>query len=584
MCGICAGIGKHNQIASVIDGLKKLEYRGYDSSGIAYIQKKKINILKSVGEIKNLEEKVPEDIFSNIVIGHTRWATHGKVCYENSHPHLSADKRFAIVHNGIIENYEELRKKYLQDINLVSETDTEIFVNLISMQDEDDVFSKLRNVCKIIKGSFAVALLSKNDDKIFLAKRNSPLIVAQNSEGCMAGSDISVFEKMFEKCYVLDDDEFAILTKYKIEIFDKNGKKIDKNPVFLREFELNEEFLHEKYFMLKEIKEQPIVLKKTYFNYFSQKILSKENLLEIAKFKSFHFIACGTAYHSALMGARYIQQIAQKECQCSVASEFRYNNNIFNKNCLYIFVSQSGETADTIACAKLVKDKGLKTMCVTNVPYCSLNKLADYVLPTFAGKEIAVASTKAYTAQVFTILILAIFISNNKNLQDRLKKFIFNFEIQEFDDEIFKEIFKFKKVYFIGREQDYVTSLEASLKLKEIAYVNCIAVPAGELKHGTLALVDEDTIVVVTSTQEKLKAKTESTIQEIKARKGNVLLISNFKHSADTDYSIVLPNFDELLMPIVSIVVLQNFAFLYSVKLGLNPDKPRNLAKSVTVE
>lgn len=584
MCGICAGIGKHNQIASVIDGLKKLEYRGYDSSGIAYIQKKKINILKSVGEIKNLEEKVPENIFSNIVIGHTRWATHGKVCYDNSHPHFSADKSFAIVHNGIIENYEELREKYLKDINLVSETDTEIFVNLISIQDEDDVFSKLRNVCKIIKGSFAVALLSKNDDKIFLAKRNSPLIVAQNSEGSMAGSDISVFEKMFEKCYVLDDDEFAILTKYKIEIFDKNGKKIDKNPVFLREFELNEEFLHEKYFMLKEIKEQPIVLKKTYFNYFSQKILSKENLLEIAKFKSFHFIACGTAYHSALMGARYIQQIAQKECQCSVASEFRYNNNIFNKNCLYIFVSQSGETADTIACAKLVKDKGLKTMCVTNVPYCSLNKLADYVLPTFAGKEIAVASTKAYTAQVFTILILAIFISNNKNLQDRLKKFIFNFEIQEFDDEIFKEIFKFKKVYFIGREQDYVTSLEASLKLKEIAYVNCIAVPAGELKHGTLALVDEDTIVVVTSTQEKLKSKTESTIQEIKARKGNVLLISNFKHSADTDYSIVLPNFDELLMPIVSIVVLQNFAFLYSVKLGLNPDKPRNLAKSVTVE
>ena len=284
------------------------------------------------------------------------------------------------------------------------------------------------------------------------------------------------------------------------------------------------------------------------------------------------------------MGAQFIQKFCGKKCDVSIASEFRYCDNVFDKNCLYVFVSQSGETADTIACANLVKEKECTSMCVTNVPYCSLNKLADFVLPTFAGKEIAVASTKAYTAQVFTLLIFALKISKNKKPQQTLKKFVLNFDIQDFDEGLFKELFNFRQIFFIGRTQDSVTSLEAALKLKEIAYINCLGVPAGELKHGSLALVDDKTLVVVILTQKDLKEKIESNIQEVRARGGKVLFVSNLKPNVEVDFALPLADFEECLMPIVSIVPLQLFAMKFSIKKGFNPDKPRNLAKSVTVE
>lgn len=336
--------------------------------------------------------------------------------------------------------------------------------------------------------------------------------------------------------------------------------------------------------MLKEIKEQPVILKRTFFKYFSEEVLSNHDFEKLSKFKSFHFVACGTAYHACLMGAQFIQKFCGKKCDVSIASEFRYCDNVFDKNCLYVFVSQSGETADTIACANLVKEKECTSMCVTNVPYCSLNKLADFVLPTFAGKEIAVASTKAYTAQVFTLLIFALKISRNKKLQQTLKKFVLNFDIQDFDEGLFKELFNFRQIFFIGRTQDSVTSLEAALKLKEIAYINCLGIPAGELKHGSLALVDDKTLVVVILTQKDLKEKIESNIQEVRARGGRVLFVSNLKPNVEVDFALPLADFEECLMPIVSIVPLQLFAMKFSIKKGFNPDKPRNLAKSVTVE
>lgn len=583
MCGVCAEIGFENCVNDVLIGLKKLEYRGYDSSGIAFVSEGGLNVVKAVGEIKNLENKLTENLMAKVAIGHTRWATHGKVCEENAHPQFSFDENFAMVHNGIIENFKDLQDKYLKEMSLSSQTDTEILVNVIALQSGKTI-EKLINGCSLASGSFAVCMIEKGQNKIWIGKRKSPLMIAKNKYGCMIASDISVFAGRFCECFILNDDEFAEVEKGKITFYDKHCRQIKKSSVSIQNFDFGEEKLNEKYFMLKEIKEQPVVLKRTYFKYFSEEVLSKQDFEKLSKFKSFHFVACGTAYHACLMGAQFIQKFCGKKCDVSIASEFRYCDNVFDKNCLYIFVSQSGETADTIACANLVKEKECTSMCVTNVPYCSLNKLADFVLPTFAGKEIAVASTKAYTTQVFTLLIFALKISKNKKLQQTLKKFVLNFDIQDFDEDLFKELFNFRQIFFIGRTQDSVTSLEAALKLKEIAYINCLGIPAGELKHGSLALVDDKTLVVVILTQKDLKEKIESNIQEVRARGGKVLFVSNLKPNVEVDFALPLADFEECLMPIVSIVPLQLFAMKFSIRKGFNPDKPRNLAKSVTVE
>ncbi len=581
MCGICASIGKGNQIEDVLKGLKRLEYRGYDSSGIALLKKAKIETIKSVGTINRLEEKVCGNDNSNVVIGHTRWATHGKVCKENSHPHLSFDGSVAIVHNGIIENFEEL-KKQLDGVEFHSQTDTEVFSNLIAKESGSSL-EKLLSASKKVQGSFAIAVLFENEKKIYCAKRKSPLYVAIRQGQIMAASDISAFEDKFDFFYVLEDDEFAILSENKVEFFAADCTGIEKEQKMFEKTAFFEDFPDEKCFMRKEIAEQPIVLKRTSFKYFSEKVVSDETISKLKKFHNFHFVACGTAYHSALLGAEYLQRFAKKHCEVSVASEFRYGSQKINKKCLYVFVSQSGETADTIACASMVKEKGAKVLCVTNVPYCTLNNLADFILPTFAGKEIAVASTKAYVAQVFTMLILAGLMSE-KDLSETLKRFVLSFQIKPFPEEILKEIFSYSKIFFVGRGQDYVTSLEGALKLKEIAYINCIGIAAGELKHGTLALVDDKTLVVVISTKKSMREKIENNIQEIKARGGKILLLSQFEHNVDVEYKIDLTAFDEEFMPIESIAFLQQLALAYALAEGYDPDKPRNLAKSVTVE
>lgn len=581
MCGICASIGEENQVDSVLRGLKRLEYRGYDSSGIAYLQKGKIKALKSVGQISQLERKVTENENSKIVIGHTRWATHGKVCEENSHPHLSFDGSVAIVHNGIIENFEVL-KKTLGGVIFQSQTDTEVFSNLIAKESGSNL-EKLVSASKKVQGSFAVAVLFEHEKKIFCAKRKSPLYVGVRQGQVMAASDISAFEDRFDFFYVLDDNEFAIVGKDSVDFFDADCKKIEKERKEFEKTAFFEDFSDEKCFMKKEITEQPIVLKRTFFKYFSERVLSDEIVAQLKKFNKFHFVACGTAYHSALLGAEFLQCFAKKHCEVSVASEFRYGSQKIAKDCLYVFVSQSGETADTIACASMVKEKGAKVMCVTNVPYCSLNNLADFVLPTFAGKEIAVASTKAYVAQVFTMLIFAGFMAG-KDFEEVLKKFVLNFNIKPISEEILKEVFSFSKIFFVGRGMDYVTSLEGALKLKEIAYINCIGIPAGELKHGTLALVDDKTLVIVVSTKRSMREKIENNIQEIKARGGKILLLSQFDHNVAVEHRIELSDFAEELMPIESIVFLQQLALMFALEEGYDPDKPRNLAKSVTVE
>ncbi len=336
MCGICASIGFKNGVELVVDGLRKLEYRGYDSSGIAYLENGEIKHVKSVGQIKNLQAKISSNLQSDVVIGHTRWATHGKVSVENAHPHVSYSKSFALVHNGIVENYEKLKKQFQID-NLYSQTDTEVLVNLIEKQ-EGKILDKLISACNMVEGSFAVCLIERKSEKIYLAKRNSPLMVAVNENGCMAGSDISIFAKKFEECYILEDDEFVVANAKKLEFFNKNGEKIEKSALNISNFDFADENLNEKYFMLKEIKEQPIVLKKTFFKYFSENYLNEHLLNELGKFKQFHFIACGTAYHSSLMGALYLEKFCRKQCQVSIASEFRYANRVLSK-IVFMFLS-----------------------------------------------------------------------------------------------------------------------------------------------------------------------------------------------------------------------------------------------------
>lgn len=576
MCGICASIGKNNQIGIVLDGLKKLEYRGYDSSGIAYLKNNKIESIKSVGQIKNLEQKIDNSLTCGMVIGHTRWATHGKVTIENTHPHFSQSGEFAMVHNGIIENYEQIKKEL--KFSAYSQTDTEVFVNLIEVQN-GNVLQKIIKASQRVTGSFAIALLHRNSNKIYLTKRSSPLMVACDRMGCVAASDASVLCERFKKYFILEDDEFAIMDEKSVVFFDKNGKKLEKNAIFFKNKQNFDVNLQEKCFMLKEIKEQPNVLRNTFDKYFSDEI----DVKNLNDFDCFHFIACGTAYHSCLLGVQFFQQFCRKPAMATIASEFKYSNQILSKKCLYISVSQSGETADTIACAKKVKGEGCKCLCLTNAPYSTLEQLADFAYPTLAGKEVAVASTKAYTAQVFTLLLLAIKAAG-LNFDESLKAFISQFDIVTVNPNLFDEICSFKKVFFIGRQQDYVTALEGALKLKEIAYINCLGIAAGELKHGSLALVDDDTLVIAISTMQELKEKIESNIREVQARGAKVLLVSQLEHNIDVDFIIKLPRFEQHLMPIVSIVPLQMLALEFCVRLGLNPDKPRNLAKSVTVE
>ena len=581
MCGICASIGSENQINNVLKGLKALEYRGYDSCGIAYLNDNKIETIKTVGQIENLKGKI-ENTKSNIVIGHTRWATHGEVTENNSHPQLSSDKKVAVVHNGIIENYKELKDKYLSNVNFNSQTDTEVISNLISIQSGTNL-EKLSKACKKLKGSYAICVLFENDKTIYLAKKGSPLYVSVSAENVMASSDVYAMDGMKKRFYMIEDKEIAMIKNGSAVFFDfnlnciqKKYKKIIKNKNFYL-------IKNTKNNMINEILEQANVLRKSYFQYFYGNILNKFFIEKIKHFKNYQFIACGTAYHSALLGAKYIEKFCGKKCNVDIASEFRYSNQKIAKNTLYVFVSQSGETADTIACAKYVRHFGGKSLAVTNVPHCTLNEITNFVLPTFAGKEFAVASTKTYTAQIFAFLSLAVALSG-RSLQGRLKNFISNFDI---DLEIFdfsKKLLSLKKIFFIGRQQDYVTSLEACLKLREISYINCNALPAGELKHGSLALVDDESLFFVISTQKKLKGKIENAIQEIKARGGKVFLVSQFRHEVECDFFMQLQSFDECFMPIVSVIPFQKLSYQVCMEQGFDPDKPRNLAKSVTVE
>ncbi len=596
MCGIVGYIGKKIAEYELIEGLKHLEYRGYDSAGLAVLKNNQILTTKSEGNISCLEKNFNKTNFSSIGIAHTRWATHGTPNAINAHPHVSENNEWAVVHNGIIENFEKL-KKVLMNQNYIfkSETDTEVIPHLLQCFPCNKNIETIINSCNKLKGSFALAILNKNhDDTLFLARRKSPLYISVNHEEVFVASDPICFYGKTKNYYALDDNEFCEAKISGLNFYNSNGQTINKTSIELNSFEENFGKQNYSHFMLKEIDETPNVLKRIILTYKDNCVFDKIGKDVLCDINKIALIGCGTAYHASQMGAKFIENIAKIDSRSYVASEFRYSEPLIDEKTLAIFVSQSGETADTLMAHELAKQKGATTIALTNVLYSTLAKVSDYVLPVCAGPEIAVASTKAYSAQIAVLNMFAKYLSNIKNgtkldfLND-ISQLAESLKINCMDtlEKLSQELISENDAFFIGRGLDYISSKEASLKLKEITYINSQAYPAGELKHGFLALVEKGTFVFVIATNKNLLNKTLNSAYEAAARGAKLIIATpfNVQDNLKNIHAVIsLPNYKEDLMPIATILSFQMLSYLSSVKREINPDQPRNLAKSVTVE
>ena len=603
MCGIVGYVGKDKALPILINGLKNLEYRGYDSAGVAILSESKLNIVKNKGRIKNLEEILDYDkISGNIGIAHTRWATHGVPSRENAHPHMDSKHNFAVVHNGIIENYQELKEKLIHlGYTFVSETDTEVIPMLMEYyyEIEKDVFRAFQKTTSDLKGSYAILVISPLlPNSILVAKNNSPLVIGKSEDGIFAASDIPAIISYTKDFYFLEDGESALINE-DITFYDKDFKEIQKNYKTIDwEVDATSKNGYEDY-MLKEIHEQPKALEESLAGIvlnnkpvqFMNLSLDKNYLEQLS---SIYIVACGTAMHAGLTGKYAIEKLCRIPVNVVVASEFRYQDPILDKHSLCIFISQSGETADTIAALKLARSNGAKTITVTNVFESSITREADYTIYTHAGPEIAVASTKAYTSQVGVLISLAIYIketlSGSSSDTDLLKKELLSIpklmeDIMK-DTEAYhmlaKEMMHVHDLYYIGRGNDYHTAMEGSLKLKEISYIHSEAYPAGELKHGPIALIDNGTYVMGIITDSKTSEKTWSNLEEVKSRGAKIILVTN--QNIEEDIVIRIPLVNPILAPLLAVIPLQFIAYYIAKEKGLDVDKPRNLAKSVTVE
>lgn len=603
MCGIVGYVGKDKALPKLITGLKNLEYRGYDSAGVAILDGEKLDIVKNKGRIKNLEEILDYDkLGGNIGIAHTRWATHGIPSLENAHPHMDSKHNFAVVHNGIIENYQELKEKLIHlGYTFVSETDTEVIPMLMEYyyEIEKDVFRAFQKTTSDLKGSYAILVISPLlPNSILVAKNNSPLVIGKSEDGIFAASDIPAIISYTKDFYFLEDGESALINE-DITFYDKDFKEIQKNYKTIDwEVDATSKNGYEDY-MLKEIHEQPKALEESLAGIvlnnkpvqFMNLSLDKNYLEQLS---SIYIVACGTAMHAGLTGKYAIEKLCRIPVNVVVASEFRYQDPILDKHSLCIFISQSGETADTIAALKLAKSKLAKTITVTNVFESSITREADYTIYTHAGPEIAVASTKAYTSQVGVLISLAIYIketlSGSSSDTDLLKKELLSIpklmeDIMK-DTEAYhmlaKEMMHVHDLYYIGRGNDYHTAMEGSLKLKEISYIHSEAYPAGELKHGPIALIDNGTYVMGIITDSKTSEKTWSNLEEVKSRGAKIILVTN--QNIEDDIVIRIPLVNPILAPLLAVIPLQFIAYYIAKEKGLDVDKPRNLAKSVTVE
>ena len=569
MCGIYCYVGKKKAIPILLEGLSNLEYRGYDSAGIAYVTDK-INIIKEKGRLDNLKKILNLDTNTYLGIGHTRWATHGKPNKKNAHPHHQG--KVTLVHNGIIENYQEL-KLLLKDYRFKSETDTEVLCCLIDklLKENNDILKVLSKLKEIIKGSYALGIILDDDlNNIYGIKKNSPLILAKSNIGNFLASDIPAILKYTNNYILLDDDDIVKLNKNEVIIYDSNLNILDKK-VNTFDGDINKISKgNYEHFMLKEIFEQPDVLYKTY--------LENQNLPDLKKYNKIHIVGCGSAYHAGLIGKYYIEKYCNIEVNVEVASEYRYKNNFIDKNTLVIFISQSGETADTLACVKKVKDK-CDTLGIINVIDSSIAREVKNVIYTKAGCEIAVATTKAYSCQILILMMMAL----KKDITSLISKI--NDLLKNNYEELAKKIYKSEHLFYIGRNLDYYLALEGALKLKEISYINSVSYPAGELKHGTISLIEKNTIVIAIATDKDLVEKTISNIKEVKARGAYVIYITTNNLNQESDFyddKIVIE--EDIYQPLLTIIPIQLIAYHVAKLRKCDIDKPKNLAKSVTVE
>lgn len=610
MCGIVGYIGNRDAQPILINGLKKLEYRGYDSAGIAVYENGVIDLKKTVGRLSNLEEQIEKSpLHGHLGIGHTRWATHGRPSDHNSHPHMDEKHQFAIVHNGIIENFQEIKEELInKGVTFISETDTEVIAHLLADLYDGDLVTTVQKAVAKMEGAYALGIINKYEpDKMVAVRLSSPLIVGLGENENFIASDIPALIEHTRDIYILNDGEMAVITKDKVELMTTKGEVIERTP-FRVEWDIEtaekDGFDH---YMLKEIYEQPRAYRETLQNridHENNKVdLSKEISLtpeEIRSLDKIHIVACGTAYHAGLVGKYVIENLVRVPVEVDVASEYRYRNPIITDKTLVMVISQSGETADTLAALREAQKRDAKVLAITNVNGSSVARDADEVLLTHAGPEIAVASTKAYTSQLIAIYLLGLYLAQIRGTQE--DTVIANYlqaikelpaqadKLLEFSPTMkqFAERYAhYEDLFFIGRSLDYAVSLEGSLKLKEISYVHSEAYPAGELKHGTLALITDGVPVIALATQEDIYDKMVSNIKEVKARDAYVLgigLEGDQELAKSVDEVIAIPKTLPLLTPALSVIPLQLLAYYAALARGNDVDKPRNLAKSVTVE
>lgn len=609
MCGIVGYIGDRQAVPVLMEGLKKLEYRGYDSAGVAVYENGNIQIRKYRGRLSILEEHLKkETLKGSLGIGHTRWATHGEPSDINSHPHSNCSGDIVVVHNGIIENYMSIKKMLMeQGYVFKSETDTEVLAHYLDFFYKDDLIEAVRKVLEKIRGSYAFAVISRKEpDKIVCVRKENPLVVGIGKGENFIASDIPAILNHTRNIYLLNENELAVIEKDKISFYDENGKTVGKEVYEVKWDVAAAEKGGFEHFMIKEIHEQPKAIKDT----MTSRVLPdsadiklddiKLTKEELQRFNKIYMVACGTAYHACMVGKYVIEKLARIPTEVEIASEFRYRDPIVNEKTLTIIVSQSGETLDTLAALKEAKKKGSRILSIVNVVGSSIARESHDVFYTWAGPEIAVASTKAYSTQLIALYIIALYMAK---LRGTLK----DEEITAIKDEMEKlpelvekalkcksTIQKFatkncnaRDIFYLGRGIDYAVALEGSLKLKEISYIHSEAYAAGELKHGTIALIEKGTIVLAVLTQDELYEKMVSNVKEVKARGAFVFAIAkegSTEIESVADYTLYIPKVSDILAPVVAVTPLQLLAYYMAVEKGCDVDKPRNLAKSVTVE
>lgn len=591
MCGIIGYIGKKQPVNFLLEGLKKLEYRGYDSSGIAIKENENIQIIRSIGRIKDLENKTKNTklLNGNIGIAHTRWATHGEPTEENAHPHQVGN--VTLVHNGIIENAEELRENLITDgVKFKSETDTEVACAVINKYYEKDPIAAITKALKELKGSYAFGIIFKDNDKLYAVRKDSPLIIGIGEDENYIASDIAAIINYTNKYILLEDNEIVEITAQEIKTY-KDGVEIKKDIQAANITAEEADKGSYKHYMLKEIMEEPIVLARTLNRY----INNMESVFDVSKYEEIHIVACGSAMYAGMIGKSLLEEKANIKCLVECASEYRYKKVIYDRKTLVILVSQSGETADTVAAMRKAHEENIDTLAIVNVKTSTIAREAKYVMFIEAGPEIAVATTKAYLLQVAVFSLIALKAANllgleknyndilkeAENLPKLLKKVL---EDKEEFKSISKEIYQNKDVFYIGRGIDYAMCLEGSLKLKEVSYTHSDAYQAGELKHGTISLIEEDVPVFAIITDDRIKDKTESNVIEVDSRKAKVFTITNDDTIKNHHKKYVVPKTSYYLQAILTVPPLQLVGYYVGDLKKLDIDKPRNLAKSVTVE